>query len=74
MRWAWVPPTSTEKIAPRKAARKCETERHTILKELVRSGATRTGLQFVECLGDIIAHDGDGLDFLVREKPTKTLK
>jgi hypothetical protein len=74
LRWPWVPPTSTEKIAPRKATRKCETERHTILIELVRSDATGTGLQFAERLGDIIAHDGDGPDFLVCEKPTKTLK
>ena len=66
MRWPWVPPTSTEKIAPRIPLE--------ILIQLVRSGATRTGLQFVERLGDITAHDGDGLDFLVWEKPTKTLK
>ena len=74
MRWPWVPPISAEKIAPRKAARKCETERHTILIELVRSDATRNGLWLVERPDDIIAHDGDGPDFLVCEKPTKTLK
>jgi hypothetical protein len=65
------PTTSTEKIAPRKAARKCETERHTILIELVRSDATRNGLQLIERPGDIIAHDGDGPDFLVCDLDTE---
>jgi hypothetical protein len=49
--------TSTEKIAPCKAARECETERHTMLIELIRSDATRNGLELVERTGDIIAHD-----------------
>jgi len=36
--------------------------------------ARHSGSKCMCCKGNIIAHDGDGPDFLVGEKPTKTLK